>query len=203
MPKPSDAPSETKPEARAAATKAAAVVADAAAKASGITDFQKRFHQAYLDYVTGLQNLQIDLQKRCGEALTTFAAQLQGDVNSALPPDAYRHYIQALQDAWGREDASPRIAEAHRQFMTALQDANVAIHKSYEEQTRKLSDALQQAWKDVQDQAKELHEHYIQALRDAWSQASAETIDPSSLAAISRTILAAAMTAGAVDVGAR
>ncbi len=167
---------------------------------AAVENFQKRFNQSYLDYVTGLQSVYLNTQRRFGEAYGNYAEQLAQELRKALPVDAYRRYVQALQAAAGQSDAQTRIAEATREYVGVLQEANVSIQRSYEEGVRWLVETLQEAWKDTQTQVKDQHRGYAQSLQDTWSQASSDTMDAHTLAAIGRTIMAAALTAGAVSL---
>lgn len=168
---------------------------------SAAADSRSAFQQAYFDYLIGLQNAQLSLQRNVAQILRDTAADLQKDLGNVLPPDAQRKFVQTLKDAWGREDFPVQSAEAHRQWLATLQEARAATQRIYEEKNSKLSETLQQTAERAQREARDRLQEYLRSLGEAWSRMSVETVDANTLATIGMTLMSVASTAGAVTQG--
>jgi transcriptional regulator with AAA-type ATPase domain len=166
----------------------------AAAGTEGPGNLQARIQQAYLDHLQALQNLSWDLQKRQGEALARCTEQLRSELKGVSLADAQRSYVQTVQEASGRGDAT-RATEAGRELMGVVQEAQTTAQRSYENATRQYAETVKQAWDDAQRQLRDQYLAYSRALQDAWAQANQGDPDPQTLVLLSQSLLAAALTA--------
>lgn len=129
------------------------------------------------------------------------APNTQPDENVLAPfAQAYFNYLQVLQPAFASPEYETRGTIAQREYLQELQ-------KAFQAETQQ---RMMEAWgayvqaaqaaltsETIRDQAAEAYKTYLAALKQAWAQVDIKTLDPHTLAAITRTMVTATWMAAA------
>ena len=109
---------------------------------------QKRWEQAQRNYWTGLASLTEDTQKRYREA--------------------HVNHVQAVQEAFGQQDAQTRCTESYRDYISTLQGLREEVQKGLTEKYRNWTDELQRARKEILQFKREACRTYLRSQQEAW-----------------------------------
>jgi hypothetical protein len=113
---------------------------------------------------------------------------------------AYFDYLQVLQPAFMSPEYETRGTVAQQEYLQELQKASqVEAQQRMMEAWSAYVQAAQAALASeaVRDQAAEAYKTYLAALKQAWAQVDLQTLDPHTLAAITRTMVSATWMAAA------
>ena len=106
--------------------------------------------------------------------------------------EAHRNYVRALREAWRPEEAQKRVETAYLDYVRALVDAQSShdVFKSAEAHLNYLR-ALRDAWlpPESQQHFEEAYRAYLRAVQEVWGQVDANSLNPSTLAAMGQSVL--------------
>jgi hypothetical protein len=180
-----------------------------ATEAGASTDVQDRFADAYREYAKALAEIwePTGVQRGFAEAYRNYIQTLgelaaPKDLQQRLA-DATRDYARAIGElTTSSEPTQPLVAEAQRTYLRLLEEsfsvpneAQQRLAEEYAKYVRALGDVL--ASDDVEGRSKEAYRNYLRALKEAWGKLKVEDLDPSNLAVINMSTVAAAGVTGA------
>lgn len=134
--------------------------------------------EAYREYVQSVRGIYEEGCRRLEEASRRYLQELQSAQEAEDPRqtalDAYRNLVHAQQTAFGPGDYL-KLADAHAAYRQA-------VARSFDPQA-------------ARGQSREAFRRYLQAVKRAWSQVDSDSLDASSLLAISNSLSAVAWKA--------
>jgi hypothetical protein len=152
--------------------------------------------ELFSKYVEAVRDSQLNAQKQYIGAHRTYLEALQSSMRDARSEDVIRAYADAAAAAWARQDAEGYL-ESCRQYASALQEAQVLLHRSLRDGYEQLMGEIADTSQTASDALKSEYERFIRGLQGAIAATDTTTTDPATLARLGQTLVAAAWMSAA------
>ena len=160
---------------------------------------------AFLDYVGAVHRAYADANKRSAETYQAYQREL-GERYAELQKrfeDLQRDYVGGIQEAFGRDDAAPRVDKAYQESVGAYRTLVEDAQREAEDLNKKLTSMLGEQSDELSEQCTAALQGYLKEMRAAIQKMSGDSVRVSDLEYLSRSVGTVALYAGATGALAR
>lgn len=158
---------------------------------------RRRVDDAGYNYMQEVREAWREYQDDTATAQSKYSKALQdaeaGARKTAL--EAQESYVEAVQQARGKEDEQKRIEEALEKYQQTIREVSESAHKSTEEAYKGYTQALSgdhESAKSCRKHLEKAYRNYVKAIQ----QIDLSTLDPETLLVLTQNAAAVAMHAG-------
>jgi hypothetical protein len=152
----------------------------------------RQLEEAYGGYANSLQDAWLSVQTRLGEEQRNYLQSVQTaqlDVQKELQ-DAHQRYVKAHEAAAGKDNAAELCAQAHREYVEAVNAAHVSGRNKLEEIERYHRDKLESLREEYSKKVETSHRSLVKGVQKVWSRVDPDRIDAQQLNQLSHALLA-------------
>ena len=160
--------------------------------------FQKAVNEALQTYMRALKDVYNKSQKRSEELYQEYlkAQREQQIVADENLKEDYRNYVGSMQQVWGQEDAQSKMADANREFLTAINDRQFELRNSLEGLYKNYLETVQKNITQTQQDYSAGYQDFLKSFQSAWVVADVTSLDTGTLASVAQILITASNCAG-------
>lgn len=160
--------------------------------------FQKAVNDALQTYMRALKDIYNKGSKGAEELYHEYLKvqrEQQIVADDSLKQD-YRNYVGSMQQEWGQENAHLKMADANRDFLTAINGRHFELRNNLEDLYKKYLETVQKNLSKAQQDYSASYQEFLKAFQNAWVKADVTNLDRGTLASVAQILMAASNCAG-------
>lgn len=154
---------------------------------------QRQLEEICGNYTSALQDAWLAAQTRLGEAQRNYLQGLQGvdlELQKELQ-EAYQQYVKAHEAAAGKENNAELCAQAHREYVEAVNAAHLACRNKAEKIERTHRDKLEALREEHSKSTETSYRSLVKGIQNVWARVDVDTVDIEHLNESGHLLLAA------------